>query len=118
MADFSTKVLGVARIRQKRVLQGNCIAADFSHSLLNITRCKPELTTKTADKKSSGGKLTMWTYVQPLEAGVTITYGLQFFYMRTFFKSPLTVYPYNTIIIHLFLSKSIYYCCDISNGRW
>ncbi|GJQ80310.1 hypothetical protein Trydic_g12193 [Trypoxylus dichotomus] len=73
MADFNTKVLGVARIRQKRVRANSCALTAFARSL-NFTRCDPELTTNAADKRSSVGK-TIWTYWQPAQTGLTVTYG-------------------------------------------
>lgn len=73
MGDFNTKVLGVARIRQKRVRPNSCRLTHLAR-ILNVTQCNPELTTATADKRSHGQLVRL--YFQPIQTGITITYGL------------------------------------------
>ncbi|KAK9730265.1 Polycystin domain [Popillia japonica] len=72
MGDFNTKVLGVARIRQKRVRPNSCRLTHLAR-ILNVTQCNPELTTATADKRSHGQLVRV--YFQPIQTGITITYG-------------------------------------------
>ncbi|GJQ85707.1 hypothetical protein Trydic_g13397 [Trypoxylus dichotomus] len=60
--DFATKILGVVRIRQKRVHdRQRCVEPSFSN-MLNISLCYPEYRLKYRDTFHEGVSKSMWSY--------------------------------------------------------
>ncbi|XP_022905275.2 polycystin-2-like protein 1 [Onthophagus taurus] len=75
MLDFQTKFLGVARLRQKKVVARKCPDEYLSAEVFKITKCIPPYAPRHEDKTSKQEVDSLWKYYSPNEAGLTAYFG-------------------------------------------